>query len=83
MLKFPVFMTTWFKQELNSYKEALEHFFLWKPPVFDPPPCMVLAIQSALYKTHKHHNDQKTACCQPLLLLDVLRGGRFIDAEVL
>lgn len=51
--------------------------------MFDPPPWMVLAIQSALYKTHKHHNDQKTACCQPLLLLDVLRGGRFIDAEVL
>lgn len=49
MLKFPIFMTTWFKQELNSYKEALEYyfiFFLWKHSMFDLPPWMVLAIQS-------------------------------------
>lgn len=51
--------------------------------MFDPPPRMVLAIQSAQYKTHKHQNDQKTVCCQPLLLLDVPRGGLIIDAEVL
>lgn len=47
---------------------------MWKHSVFDPPQWMVLAIQSALYKIHKHHNDQKTACCQPLLLLDASRG---------
>lgn len=29
MLKFPIFMTTWFKQELNSYKEALEYYFIF------------------------------------------------------
>lgn len=51
--------------------------------MFDPPPWMVLAIQSALYKTHKHHDDQKTVCCQPLLLLDISRRGLFIDDEVL
>lgn len=51
--------------------------------MFDPPPWMVLAIQSALCKTHKHHDDQKTVWCQPLLLLDISRGGLFIDAEVL
>lgn len=28
--------------------------------MFDPPPLMELAVQSALYRTHKRQSDQKT-----------------------
>lgn len=72
---FPIFMTTWLKQELNSYKEALEHFFLWNYSVFDPLSWMVLAIQSALYKTHKHCNDQDCVLSAFITIRHIKRGA--------
>lgn len=69
MLKFPIFRTTWFKQELNSYKEALEHFFCG---VF----CVWSSIMYSIGLSISTIQDTNTImikrlCCQPLLLLDI------------